>query len=32
MNDLTPTFADIDKETFTIDPNQVEDILKKTKR
>ena len=32
MNDLTPTFADIDKETFTIDPNQVEDILKKDKK
>ena len=32
MNDLVPTFADIDKETFTLDPNQVEDILKKDKK
>lgn len=32
MNDLVPAFADIDKETFTLDPNQVEDVLKKDKK
>jgi dTDP-4-amino-4,6-dideoxygalactose transaminase len=32
MNDLIPTFADIDEKTFTIDPNQTEDAVKKDKK
>jgi len=32
MNDLIPSFADIDRKSFTIDPNQTEDIIKKDKK
>ena len=32
MNQLIPEFADIDKNTFTLDPNYVEDKLKKDKK
>lgn len=32
MNHLTPEFADIDKDTFTLDPNYVEYKLKKDKK
>lgn len=32
MNNLIPSFADIDDKSFTIDPNHTEDIIKKDKK
>ena len=32
MNNLIPSFADIDNKSFTIDPNHTEDIIKKDKK
>ena len=32
MNSLKPEFSDIDKDTYTLDPNLVEDRLKKNKK